>query len=202
MLAVLQRFAAGGLLCAAFAATLFGANPARAVSLSLSPSAASVYAGAPVAIDIVIDGLGAGTAPTLAAFDLDVSFLGSVLSFVSVDFAYAVDAFTSSGLLAGPLRVDLAETSLLSNAVLDAYQPATFVLATLHFLALAPGVSPLAITQAVLANTAGGGSIAATLGGASVTVLPVPEPISVTLVGLGLAALAAPRRGRRGDIRL
>ena len=197
MLAVLQQLVVGGLLCAAIAA----AGPARAVSLSLLPASPSVYAGTPLAIDIVIGDLGAGVAPTLSAFDLDVSFDASVLSFDWVEFGFdlgipVTEALISSGLLAGPTRVDLAETSLLSNATLDANQPVTFVLATLLFLALAPGTSPLAITQAVLANTAGGGSIAATLSGASVTVLAVPEPISIGLVGLGLCALAA-QRGRQ-----
>jgi len=86
-----------------------------------------------------------------------------VPSFVSVSFGSGLgvpgaEATTSSGLLGGPVRVDLGEYSLLSNAALDANQPISFVLATLHLLALAPGTSPLAITQSVLASTAGGPS--------------------------------------------
>ncbi len=192
---VLQRIVVGVALCAA----LVGTERAQAASLTLVPSTTSLFAGSPLVVDIVIAGLGLGAAPTLAAFDLDVTFLPSVLSFVSVSFgpdlgALGIDALTSSGLLGGPLRIDVAEYSLLSNAALDASQPASFVLATLHFLGLAPGTSPLAITQAVLANTAGGPSIPATLNGASVDVVPVPEATTAALVGLGVALLGLRRR--------
>ena len=197
---VLQRIVLGAALCAA----LVGTERAQAASLELMPASPSVFAGSPLDVDIVIAGLGAGAAPTLAAFDLDVSFLPSALSFVSVSFGFDLgfpggDAITASGLLGGPLRIDLAAYSLLSNATLNANQPDTFVLATLHFLGLAPGTSPLAITQAVLANTAGGpggNAIVATLQGASVDVLPVPEATTVALVGLGVALLGAQRRAR------
>lgn len=172
---------------------------ADAASIALSPSGQTVTPGASVDVDIVISGLGANVAPTLSAFDLDVSFDPSVLSFVAVTFgldlgAPGIDAFVSGGLLGGPVRVDLAEASLLSNAVLDASQPDAFVMATLHFTALGLGTSPLAITQAVLANTAGG-SIPADLTGASVDVV-VPEPGAFALVALGVGGLAFARRRR------
>lgn len=183
-------------LCAAF----LWSERAAAVSLALSPATQSVTTGGAVDVDIVITDLGSGAAPTLAAFDLDVSFDPSVLSFLSVDFGLdlgvpGLDALTSAGLLAGPMRVDLAATSLLANATLDAQQPASFVLATLHFVALAPGTSALAITQAVLADTAGGpgnNSIAADLAGADVTV--VPEPGTAALLAMGIALFHARRR--------
>ncbi len=195
MWTVLQRIVVGVALCAA----LMGTGRAQAASLTLVPSSLSVFAGSPLDIDIVIGGLGLGAPPTLAAFDLDVTFLPSVLSYVSTSFGFdlgipGLDALTSSGLLGGPVRVDLAEASLLPNAVLDANQPDTFVLATLHFLALAPGTSPLAITQALLANTAGGPAIPATLSGASVDVVPVPEPAAAAFIALGLALLGMRRR--------
>lgn len=178
---------------------LVSATRAEAVSISLLPSSPSVTLGNTISIDIVIADLGIGVPPTVAAFDLDVSFLASVLSFVSADFGddlgiLGIETLAPSvNLLAGPTRVDLALQSLLPNATLDANQPSTFVLATLHFVALAEGESPLAITQAVLANTAGGG-IGATRNGASVTVLPVPEPSIALLLALGLGGLGLRRR--------
>lgn len=190
----------------AFAVLGAGAPRAGAVSLFLSPETQSVTQGNLVSIDIIIDELGAGVAPTLAAFDLDVTFDPSVLGFVSVVFGSALgnpalfEALTSSSLLGGPVRVDLAEASLLSNAVLDASQPASFVLATIQFTALALGEAQLAITQAVLANTAGGpgaNQITADLFGASVTVTAIPEPATLAMLVAGLIGLARLRTPRR-----
>jgi hypothetical protein len=190
-----MRMFTGMVGAAALLAAVLGNQRAGAVSLALSPASQSVATSGVLDVDVVITELGAGAAPTLAAFDLDITFDPSLLSFGSVDFGFdlgipGLEALTSAGLLAGPVRVDLAEASLLSNAALDLAQPASFVLATLHFVALAPGVSPLAITQAVLADTAGGpgnNSIAASLSGASVTV--VPEPSTALLLALGVALL-------------
>lgn len=182
-------------LCAAF----LGSERATAVSLALSPAAQAVATSGAVDVDIVISDLGSGAAPTLAAFDLDVSFDPAVLSFLSLDFGVdlgvpGLDALTSAGLLAGPVRVDLAATSLLASATLDAQQPTSFVLATLHFIALAPGTSALTITQAILADTAGGpgnNAILASLAGADVTV--VPEPGTAALLATGIALLRVRR---------
>jgi hypothetical protein len=178
----------------ALAVALAAGTSAGAVSLGLTPSG-PVAPGGAVAIGIVIADLGDGVPPTLAAFDLDVSFDPGVLAFVSVDFGAelgtpGVDALVTSGLLAGPARVDLATSWLLPNAMLDAQQPSSFVLATLHFIALAPGTSLLDFTQAVLANTAGGpggNAITAELSGASATVVPEPGPLA--LIALGMALL-------------
>jgi len=183
--------------CTVAAALALGGR-ADAASIGLSPSSQSLPIGNTVAIDVVISGLGGiGALPTLAAFDLDVTFDPSVLSFVSVLFGddlgqVGVDTIFDVNLLAGPVRVDLANASLLSDAELEANQPASFVLATLFFTASGLGTSNLSITQALLAN-APGGSIPATLSGASVEVL-VPEPASLALVSIGLAALARARR--------
>lgn len=184
----------------AFVLLVGAVRRAEAVSLTLVPSQATVGIGGPVAVDVVIADLGLGAAPTLSAFDLDITFAPGVLSFVTVSFGFdlgipGLEALTSAGALAGPVRVDLAAASLLSNATLDADQPASFVLATLHFTALGIGTSPLAITQAVLANTAGG-SIGTSLVGTSIDVV-VPEPASLALVALGLAGLARVGARRR-----
>jgi hypothetical protein len=187
---------------------LFGlllASEARAVSLALTPATSVAAVGDTVAIAIEIAGLGAGAPPTLSSFDIDVSFDPTVLGFQSAAFGSALgtgaDIFTSAGLL-GPGSVDVSVASLLPSPTLDATQPASFVLATLVFKALAPGVSPLAIADQLLADTssvAGGNQIFVdSIGGARVTVAPVPEPAALLVFGAGvLLAVGAPGYRRK-----
>lgn len=161
-----------------------------AATISLVPAWPTVGASNAIAVDVVISGLGEGAPPTVAAFDLDVTFDPALLQIVSVDFGW--DVFPDAGLsdwnlLAGPARVDLAGASLFDDATLDAYQPASFMLATLHFFARTPGVAPLAISQAVLAAT-GGGALSRDLVGTSIEIL-VPEPGTVALLAFGLLLL-------------
>src|SRR5690606_28671455 len=93
---------------------------------------------------------------------------------------------------------DLAAVSLLASATLDAQQPASFVLATLTFLAVSPGLAELVLDQALLADTSavpGGNQLFVdTISGASILV--TPEPGTLLLLSGGCALLAARRCAR------
>jgi hypothetical protein len=178
------------------------AGRAGAVSLGVGPSA-SVSPGDPVSVTIVIAGIGDGGPPKLSGFDIDLAFAPAVLSFVGVSFGdvlgeVGVQALTSADVLSGPTRLNVVEASLLPSETLDAIEPGSFLLATLSFQALAPGVSPLSITRAVLADTSdvpGGNSIAVeAVENASIFV--VPEPGTASLLALGLLGIARSRRSR------
>lgn len=182
-------------------ALLLWCAPASAVSISLVPSSAVVGIGGFVTVDVVISGLGAGTPPTLSGFDLDVSFAAPPLSFAGTTFGTGLGSgagqvLTASALLPGP-AVYVSAASFLGSATLDAQQPGTFVLATLTFQAVALGTSPLAIADALLADTSavpGGNEIPVdSVVGTSIDVV-VPEPASALLLGVGLAALSGLRR--------
>lgn len=181
---------------------LLVAGRAEAVSIGLVPSATTVASGQLVSVDVVVSGLGAGAAPTVSSFDLDVAFAAPALGLAGVVFGTGLgtgaQVLTSVSVLPGPI-VDFAAASLLSSATLDAQQPASFVLATLTFVAGPAGVSALSIAQAILADTIGGPGGNAIpideLTGTEITVV-VPEPATLALLALGLAALG--RRGARG----
>jgi len=169
------------------------APPAHAVSLALTPATTVAAVGDTVAIAIEIAGL---APPTVSSFDLDVGFDPTVLSFKTASFGTALgtggDVFTSAGLLTASI-VDVAEASLLPSSVLEATQPGSFVLATLIFQAVAPGVSALAISDALLADTSsvpGGNQISVdSTTGARVTVTaaaPVPEPAALLVFAAGV----------------
>lgn len=180
------------------------ASEARAVSLALTPAGSVAAVGGSVAIAIEIAGLGNGAPPTLSSFDLDVSFDPSVLSFQSATFESALgtgsDVLTSAAPI-GPSSIDVAAASLLDSATLDANQPGSFTLATLIFQAIAPGVSPLSIVDAILADTSsipGGNQIFVdSFSAASVTVSPIPEPSALLVFAAGVLLV----RGAPGYLR-
>jgi len=180
------------------------APEARAVSLALTPVSSLAAVGGNVAIAIEISGLGDHTTPTLSSFDLDISFDPTLLSFQSATFGSALgtgfDVFTSAAPI-GPGSIDVAAASLLDSTTLDASQPGSFTLATLIFQAIAPGVSPLAIADAILADTSsipGGNQIFVdSFGAASVTVAPIPEPTALLVFAAGVLLV----RGGPGYLR-
>ena len=118
-----------------------------AISLAPTPSTQTIVAGGLTMIDIRIDGLGAGGAPSLGTYDFDVTFNPSVLSFVSATFGDSVlgsqlDLFglgNVSSLTPSTGIVNLFELSLDTSADLDALQADAFVLASLSFSGLAVG---------------------------------------------------------------
>jgi len=165
-----------------------------------------------VSVMLMAGGLGDKAPLSLSAFDLDIHFDPSVLSFTSYTFfdglgdlgLFEAEDYSFGEWLAG--TIGLAEGSYLTEAELDGVQPGTFALAELFFHVDAMGlgesttvsVHPLTVPFA-FADAAGdsldvtvtGAAIIGTLGGAGQT---VPEPTTIVLMGLGLLALFARRK--------
>lgn len=186
------------------ALVLLAASTAHAAIVSLAPSSIASTVGQPVAVGVIVSGLGAGEA--VGAFDLDVVFDATVLTATSVTFGSAlgvegIDQFSIALISSG--RVDFAAASLLSEADLLAAQTAPFSLATLTFDAVAPGASgvnfDLTTFPGLLLSDAFGNALATTVGTESsvtVTAASVPEPSGVMLVLLALGVMTLPRVAR------
>lgn len=164
----------------------FSANSHAIITLGFSPASQTVNSGDPVDVQIVISGLGDGTAPSLGAFDLDVSFDPAILGFIGVTFGDPVsgDQLDIWGLggnfmdasITVPGSLYLREESLDTIGDLNNYQAGTFTLATLSFTTIAPGISTLLLTDSVLSDAWG-------------NPLHVPEPATLLLAVSGLAGL-------------
>jgi len=193
-----RRWLAGALLAAAGA---LAATPAGAVSISLAPASVSPAPGDSFTLELLVSGLGDGTAPSLGAFDITLSFDPTAVAFSSVSFdAFlgAIPAEATADALAGPGTLALAEFSVLSSSALDALQPGSFRLATLVFAAAGATPSTIAVTSALLGDGEGARiGLDAPLG--STRVAPIPEPAAALAFGLGVAvvARASRRRGAR-----
>jgi hypothetical protein len=178
---------------------LLGASPALGVSVSFLPATQNAGVGESVSVDLVVSGLAAGSAPSVGAFDLDVTFDPLVLAASSVTFGSFLgdeaqaQVLTSSALASG--LVDLAAVSFLLPDELDALQPASFALATLFFSTLAAGTSPLTLSQVFVDDALGARLAVDTVGGSVSVSRAVPGPATLGLVGVGL--LAWTLRGRR-----
>lgn len=183
-------------------ALLLGASGAEAVSLAVTPVTSTVGSGQLVSLSIEISGLGAGPDESLSSYDLTLRYDPLSLLPLNVLFGtelgvVGTEAFAVWNVQSGPARVDVAMASLLPSAVLDASQPASFVLATVVFQALAPGASQVFLDRAILADTSnvpGGNEIIVDEAFPAEVTVVVPEPTSVVLLGAGLAALGARRR--------
>lgn len=203
------------------AAALLGlaAQPAAAVVLSLEPDAALVGVGDPLSVSLVVDGLTSGGPDSLGAFDVDLRYDPTALSFTGLTLGTGlgdVDLFEALDFSLGDLgggRVNIAELSLLeADAVscflcfgpfLDDIQGSRFSLATLTFAvdSLAPGATTSLIIDSVNALGDGFGlplpldaALGATVTGAE-PAAEVPAPGTLLLLAGGLAALARRRRG-------
>lgn len=174
-----------------------------AATISVVPSSQSVPLGHQLTVTLQASGLGGNTAPSLAAYDIDLTFDGTLLAFADVTWGAGLDVLALGSVQVLTLGVDsvnLFELSLDGASDIKTLQPDAFVLATLMFDTLAPGTSPFALSILALAD-ADGATLTAEVAFGSGTVTPavstVPEPSSLMLVVGGGGVLAVVRRRAR-----
>ncbi len=176
---------------------------AQSTTIGFDPSFTSVTQGDSFDVELFISDLGNGVAPSLGAFDIDVAFDASIISFTGATFGdpgigdqldLSGFGLNPSGIAPSPGSVNLFEVSLDFPFDLDDFQAPAFTLATLSFDAIAVGVSMLQIDRSVLSDSLGAPLRADTLLIGEVVVDPVPEPMTLLLVGFGLLGFAGVSR--------
>ena len=116
-------------------------------------------------------------------------------------------SFGFNGGAGSPLNVVFLANDELNEAQLEALQGASVIVARVNFLAMAAGLSPLTLQNVVLSDWTGFDNLNITqtnngsvcVGNANCEVQPpqpgeIPEPGTLTLLGLGGSALLARRR--------
>jgi hypothetical protein len=180
-----------------------GASTAQAISLDFSPVSQEVILGNQVVVDVMISGLTGGTAPSLGAFDVNVSFDPMILSIAGVTFGDQLDlegyGSFSGWSSVGLDSIYLFEVSSDSPETLDSMQASEFKLASLTFDSIGVGTSTLMFSDVVLGDSLGITLEDITFDDGSVTVTattPVPEPATILLLAAGLGWLGFVRRRR------
>lgn len=152
-----------------------------------------------VNVQIGVSGLGGNLAPSLGAYDLDLSFDPSHLAFTGAVFGDALlgnqlDLFNFGGNLSGadltdPGTLNFYEVSFDSVTDLNDLQAESFTLATLSFDVLDFGTSDLTLSVNAFGDAEGNDLPVTTLS-TSVTTVPLPSAIFLMasgLMGLGFA---------------
>ena len=154
-----------------------------AAAITVAPAAQTVGTGSTFQASVVVSGL---TAARVGDFDITLTFNPSFLQVTAVTFGPFLGSPSSlqSSLLGGN-QVEFAEVSLLASSDLLALQPATFTLATITFQAIGVGTTAISFS-AIIAGDQSGALLDLAPTDGSATVSGVPEPSSLTLVGLGL----------------
>ncbi|UCG31918.1 MAG: hypothetical protein JSU68_09655 [Phycisphaerales bacterium] len=177
------------------------------ISIIIVPASQQVGLGESVTVDLIISGLTDYGAPSLGVFDLDLAFDPSILSLDSVVFGDPLlgDQLDLSGFGSitmfddsAPGVLNLFELSLDPAAILDTLQAGSFNLLSLTFNPLGIGASLLGLSLNALGDSLGS-PLAATLGGASIAVVPAPAAVALGAAGLLclLGSRFVPRRGNK-----
>lgn len=205
------------------AAACFAAIDAAASRIDLTPAVTNTSVGNSFSVAIVLSGLNALTPPlALTDFDLDISYDASLLHASGLTFGSGLGSPPDiSGFdLSTAGIVDLFAVSFASYSALHGLQGDTFTLATMTFLALAPGTSSLTFVQnsafivdlvnANNQNPVNGADPAhcqtlscVDVGGARVVIrqsTSVPEPSPLVLLAGAMLALAVVRRASRATL--
>jgi general secretion pathway protein D len=173
------------------------------IALGLSPSsvqAAPIISAPLVTVevgDIFTIPIAITDAVALTSWQFDLVFDPAIVQASAVNEGTFMSDFGST--LFGPGVIDNPNglISIVTNAFTD-FAPApsgTGVVAEIEFLALAPGVSPLLLSNVFVNLLADGVEIANGQITVTGTPVPVPEPAMLTLLAGGLAVWA--RRGSR-----
>ena len=198
------------ILFVAFLMIVFcNATASQAVMLSFDHSFQGILVGDPVDVELVIAGLGVGTAPSLSSFDLFIGYDPAILNLTAVTFGDELDVFNLGGntqivsTYASGIE-QIYELSLDSPADLVAWQADSFTLATLTFDTLALGTSSLDILDpnpplyASMLVDEWWGSLSFDRQSGSINV--VPEPATILLLGSGLAGLGFLRKKKTNQV--
>lgn len=169
--------------------------PARAIVLSVTPGAQTANLGEDVSVDITIDGLGDGVAPSLGTFDINLGFDSGLLGPSNVQFGDQLDVLGLGSIQSFSFStgsINLFELSLDPVSDLDALQLPSFTLATVTFATRFVGTSVLTLETNALGDALGNPLEATILNGSvGIESSVIPEPNSALLLLIGLAVLAA-----------
>ncbi|MGP9799502.1 hypothetical protein [Rheinheimera sp. NSM] len=191
----------------------------QAALISIVPSQSAVLPGQSFTVDIIIDQLAPGGAPSLSAFDLVFVFNGVSLGLDSTDtdangipddviidptgqldvFGLGLNMQGAELLAPGLLRIFGLSFDLPGD--LDTFQSNSFVLASLTLTALAPGLSDLALNINGLADGLGN-TLSSQIINAAIQVegtAAIAEPHALLLMLPGLLFLSSIRRIASGQ---
>ena len=201
------------LVLTALALALVSATSLRAGAvLTIAPQTQTIAAGSAAQVQVRIAGLGLHTAPSLGAFDFDLSFNPALVAFTSLTFGDPVlgdqldlsgtGSINSFGLQSAGL-LEFFEISLDPASVLDSQQASGFVLATLSFQALAKGTTSL-VPSLNSTSDSQGMPLNVGLSTGSITVVTTPEPRTIGLLPLvgawiALGSMRCKRRAFKGS---
>jgi len=172
-----------------------------AISLNLEPSSYHLSVRSPFTVNLVVNGLGDHTAPSLSAFDVDVSFDALLFSLGTVTFGPGLgDLFMDEAMAAlnssTPGTVNLSEFSMLevnssncffcTGPYLEDLQTSTLTLASLSFTAVQSGTGSFGLAVNSFADGFGDPLIA---GLSAIPSVSVPNPDPLWLFCIGFAAL-------------